>query len=110
MDGTPIFDVKPYLPGGDSHPEALGGFTENLAEPQLTVEFPDELLRQIPRDRQAALLAVLSRDIRPGYQRDEERVYGLPFAGFDVKFRVRGDILTVSALEPMEGREADREI
>lgn len=110
MDGTPIFDVKPYLPGGDSHPEALGGFTENLAEPQLTVEFPDELLRQIPRDRQAALLAVLSRDIRPGYQRDEERVYGLPFAGFDVKFRVRGDILTVSALEPLEGREADREI
>ena len=110
MDGTPIFDVKPYLPVGDSHPEALGGFTENLAEPQLTVEFPDELLRQIPRDRQAALLAVLSRDIRPGYQRDEERVYGLPFAGFDVKFRVRGDILTVSALEPMEGREADREI
>lgn len=110
MDGTPIFDVKPYLPGGDSHPEALGGFTENLAEPQLTVEFPDELLRQIPRDRQAALLAVLSRDIRPGYQRDEERVYGLPFAGFDVKFRVRGDILTVSALEPLEGGEADREI
>ena len=102
MDGTPIFDIKPYLPQGDCHPEASGGFTDWLEERLLQVEFPEELLKQIPEKSRKALLAVLAHDARPGYQRDEERIYGLPFAGFDVKFRIRGDCLQVLGLEKWE--------
>ena len=87
---VPIFDIKPYLPQGDCHPEASGGFTDWLEERLLQVEFPEELLKQIPEKSREALLAVLAHDARPGYQRNEERIYGLPFAGFDVKFRIRG--------------------
>ncbi len=102
MDGTPIFDIKPYLPQGDCHPEASGGFTDWLEERLLQVEFPEELLKQIPEKSRKALLAVLAHDARPGYQRNEERIYGLPFAGFDVKFRIRGDCLQVLGLEKWE--------
>ena len=102
MDGTPIFDIKPYLPQGDCHPEASGGFTDWLEERLLQVEFPEELLKQIPEKSREALLAVLAHDARPGYQRNEERIYGLPFAGFDVKFRIRGDCLQVLGLEKWE--------
>lgn len=102
MDGTPIFDIKPYLPYGDCHPEASGGFTRELPEPLLAVDFPEKLLEQIPEERREALKAVLAHDIRPGYQRDEKRLYGLPFAGFDVKFRVTGKTLTVVEVRRME--------
>lgn len=102
MDGTPIFDIKPYLPYGDCHPEASGGFTRELLEPLLAVDFPEKLLEQIPEERREALKAVLAHDIRPGYQRDEKRLYGLPFAGFDVKFRVTGKTLTVVEVRRME--------
>jgi tRNA-Thr(GGU) m(6)t(6)A37 methyltransferase TsaA len=95
MDNTPIFDIKPYLPYADSHPEATGGFTDPLAQKKLMVEFPPELLEKVPQERQAGLLGVLAEDPRPRYQKDPERVYGLGFAGLDVRFTVAGDILHV---------------
>ncbi len=95
MDGTPIFDIKPYIPYGDSHPEATGGFTDRAGDFLLTVDFPEVLLQKIPEDNQEAVLGVLSHDPRPSYQKDPERVYGLTFAGCDIRFRVKGTTLTV---------------
>ena len=95
MDGTPIFDIKPYIPYGDCHPEATGGFTDTAGEFLLKVDFPSELLAKLPEDRQAAAVGVLSHDPRPSYQRKPDRVYGLTFAGFDIRFKVNEDILTV---------------
>lgn len=94
MDGTPIYDIKPYLPYADAHPEAVGGFAPAAPE-ALTVECPPELLEQIPQCRREALLGVLAQDPRPSYQDDPARVYGMAFAGFDVRFRVDGTVLTV---------------
>ncbi len=95
MDGTPIYDIKPYVPYADAHPEALGGFTTNADDFLLEVEFPDALLEKIPEDRRAALLAVLSHDPRPSYQNDPTRIYGMNFAGFDVRFSVKEKTLSV---------------
>jgi tRNA-Thr(GGU) m(6)t(6)A37 methyltransferase TsaA len=100
MDGTPIFDIKPYIPYADCHPEATGGFTDTAGDFLLTVNFPPALLQKIPADRQAALLGVLSHDPRPSYQHSPERVYGMRFGGFDVRFQVAEHILTVVAVEP----------
>lgn len=99
MDGTPIFDIKPYLPYADCHPEAEGGFAAQRPEGRLTVEIPEPLLAQIPEKDRAALTGVLAQDPRPAYQRDPERVYGLSFADLEVRFRVDGDRLTVSQIE-----------
>lgn len=95
MDGTPIFDIKPYIPYGDAHPEALGGFTDHAGDYLLRVDFPNTLLNQIPVDKQQALLGVLSHDPRPSYQQDQDRIYGLSFAGFDIRFQVQGNALHV---------------
>ncbi len=95
MDGTPIFDIKPYIPYGDCHPEATGGFTDNAGEFLLQVNFPSHLLEILPADKQDAAIGVLSHDPRPSYQRKPGRIYGLPFAGFDIRFTVEGDTLTV---------------
>lgn len=95
MDGTPIYDVKPYLPYADCHPEALGGFAASRPEGGLTVEIPEPWLSQVPGEERAALMGVLAQDPRPAYQRDPERVYGLSFAGLEVRFRVHGERLTV---------------
>ena len=95
MDVTPIFDIKPYIPYGDSHPEAKGGFTDTAGEFLLQVEFPEELLRILPADKRDAAIGVLSHDPRPSYQRKPDRVYGLTFAGFDIRFKVADDVLTV---------------
>ena len=95
MDGTPIFDIKPYIPYGDCHVDATGGFTDRAGEFLLTVEFPEELLQAVPQDKRDAALAVLSHDPRPSYQRKPDRIYGLTFAGYDIRFQVNGDILTV---------------
>ena len=99
MDGTPIFDIKPYLPYTDSHPQATGGFTDGLAHEPLTVECSPALLEHIPADSREGLLGVLAGDPRPRYQEDHQRVYGLSFAGRNVKFTVDGDRLTVIAVE-----------
>jgi tRNA-Thr(GGU) m(6)t(6)A37 methyltransferase TsaA len=100
MDGTPIFDIKPYVPYADSHPEAAGGFASVRAEPSLRVEFPPELLEKVPEDRRAALEGVLALDPRPSYQDQPGRVYGMEFAGLDIRFTVEGDLLQVVAVEP----------
>lgn len=95
MNGTPIYDIKPYLPYADSHPDAVGGFTENLDERKLEVDFSEELLLKVPEEKRQALIKVLSCDPRPSYQNDEERVYGLPFGGVEVGFKVKERVLTV---------------
>lgn len=98
LDGTPIFDVKPYLPYADCRPEAAGGFAAEAPESRLTVELPRELAEKLPEEKRAALLGVLAGDPRPSYQNDPERVYGMSFAGFNVRFRVEGDRLTVQEI------------
>ena len=95
MDGTPIFDIKPYIPYGDCHPDATGGFTDSADDFLLNVNFPDELLQKIPQNKRQALIGVLSHDPRPSYQKDSDRIYGLSFAGFDIRFSVAEKILTV---------------
>ena len=95
MDGTPIFDIKPYIPYADAHPDALGGFTDSAGDFLLTVEFPEELLALLPEEKRQAAIGVLRHDPRPSYQRKPDRIYGLPFAGFDIRFRVKEDVLTV---------------
>lgn len=95
VDGTPIYDIKPYLPYVDCHPEATEGFTSETKLHHLEVVFPEELLARYPQEKQAAILHVLAQDPRPAYINDSERIYGLSFAGYDVKFNVDGDTLTV---------------
>ena len=99
MDGTPIFDVKPYIPYSDCKPDASGGFTDQAADFLLTVDFPAELLKKLPEQKREAAIGVLSHDPRPSYQKNEERVYGLTFAGFNIRFMVRDKLLTVLAVE-----------
>ena len=99
MDGTPIFDIKPYIAYGDSHPEARGGFTDTADEFLLEVQFPEALLHRLPIDKRDAAIGVLSHDPRPSYQRKPGRVYGLTFAGFDIRFTVDENVLTVFDIE-----------
>ena len=95
MDGTPILDVKPYIPYADAHPEASDGFTAQTIQHHLEVDFPAELLERVPADKRTALIGVLAQDPRPSYQDDPERIYGFPFAGLELRFRVGGKQLTV---------------
>lgn len=99
MDGTPILDIKPYIPYSDCKPEASGGFTDRAADFLLDVDFPSELLEKLPEEKREAAIGVLSHDPRPSYQRNEERLYGLTFAGFNIRFTVQGKLLTVRAVE-----------
>lgn len=98
LDGTPIYDIKPYLSYVDSHPEAKGGFAAECKEYHLQVECPDDILERIPQEKRRALLGVLAHDPRPAYQKDPERIYGMNFAGYEVKFRVEGDVLLVEEI------------
>lgn len=95
MDGTPIFDIKPYIPYGDCHPDATGGFTDVADDFLLEVDFPCDLLEKLPQSKREAAVGVLSHDPRPSYQRKAERIYGLSFAGFDIRFCVEGRTLHV---------------
>lgn len=95
LDGTPIFDIKPYLPYVDAHPDARGGFTEQTAGYALAVDCSPALLDKVPKEKQAALLGVLENDPRPAYQHDPARVYTLDFGGHKVRFTVEGKTLTV---------------
>lgn len=101
MDGTPIFDIKPYIPYSDAHIDALGGFTDTAGEFLLNVNFPDKLLQKLPETKQQAAVSVLSHDPRPSYQRQAGRIYGLSFAGFDIRFQVDNDTLTVVNVQPI---------
>lgn len=100
MDGTPILDIKPYLPYADARPDAAGGFADPLRDYALHVELPAHLAEKLPEPLRAPLIDVLSQDPRPQYQNDPERVYGFPFAEYEVRFRVDGRTLTVLSIEP----------
>jgi tRNA-Thr(GGU) m(6)t(6)A37 methyltransferase TsaA len=95
MDNTPIYDIKPYLPYTDSHPEAVGGFADPVKDYALEVEFPEKWLQMIPEEHRDGLFGVLANDPRPSYQNDPNRRYGFEFAGFDVRFTVQENKLTV---------------
>jgi len=95
MDGTPIFDIKPYIPYGDCHPDAIGGFTDTADDFLLEVTFPAEHLEKLPEDKRSAAIGVLSHDPRPSYQRKPGRIYGVSFAGVDIRFTVEDSNLTV---------------
>lgn len=99
MDGTPIYDIKPYVVYADSHPEARSGFVDKNAIRWLEVVVPDAVAARYSSDELAALRKVLSLDPRPHYQDNPEKVYGMMYAGKDVKFRVEGDVLTVVEVE-----------
>ena len=99
VDGTPILDIKPYLPYADCHPEATGGFTDPLSAQKLEVSCDPVLLAGLAPRQREALLGVLACDPRPRYQDDPERVYGLSFAGKNVRFTVEKGVLTVLAVE-----------
>ena len=100
MDGTPILDIKPYLPHVDSHPEARGGFAGKFEHYGLQVEIPEALMDRVPEQKREALRGILANDPRPAYQKDPERVYGMSFAGMTIRFRVCGDLLTVCEILP----------
>ncbi len=102
MDGTPIFDIKPYAPYSDCHPEAEGSFTSKTKNICFPVEDPAGELEILPEGKRKALAGVLSQDPRPGYQKDPDRIYGFPFAGYEVKFQVTEDRVIVHKLERME--------
>ncbi len=95
MDGTPIFDIKPYIPYSDCHADATGGFTDTAKDFILKVDFPEELLERVPECKREALQNVLSHDPRPSYQADSDRIYGLSFAKLDIRFTVHKNTLTV---------------
>lgn len=95
LNGTPIYDIKPYIPYSDSHPEARAGFTEQSKDVFLNVEFPEELLERIDENKRAGLCKVLELDPRGAYEKQDGHVYGLSFADWDVRFSVESDVLTV---------------
>ncbi len=95
MDGTPIFDIKPYIPYADCHPNATGGFTDTAESFLLQVDFPPMLLEKLPESKRAAVLQVLSHDPRPSYHASSDRIYGLRFSDFDIRFTVHEQILSV---------------
>lgn len=100
LDGTPIYDIKPYLPYADCRPEALGGFASCPQGSALQVDIPQKLLERVPPEKREALLGVLAQDPRPSYQSDPERIYGAAFGGLEVRFRVSGEVLTVLEVSP----------
>lgn len=95
LNGTPIYDVKPYIPYTDSHPEAKGGFADEVKEYELEVEFPEELLQRYPEEKRDAAIYILKQDPRPAYQDDPDRKYGVSFAGYDIHFKVKNNLLKV---------------
>lgn len=98
-DGTPIWDIKPYIAYTDAHPDAVGGFSDEVRDYALSVDFPLELLSRIDADKQQALMDILSQDPRPSYQQDNRRVYGMSFGEWNIRFRVKGTVLTVIDVE-----------
>jgi tRNA-Thr(GGU) m(6)t(6)A37 methyltransferase TsaA len=98
MDGTPIYDIKPYVAYADAHPEARSGFVDTTAWEPLQVVIPEDLLKLIPQEAQGALKATLAHDPRPRYHDDETRVYGMPFMNWDIRFKVADKVLTVVAV------------
>lgn len=101
MDSTPIFDIKPYIPYCDCHPDAIGGFTQGAQTYILDVYVPDDQMKKIPKDKHQALLSVLSHDPRPSYQNDPERIYGMTFSKCNILFSVKDGRLTVHEIQEL---------
>lgn len=101
MDGTPIYDIKPYLPYADSHTNATGGFTDAAARQPLVVSIPSEMLSHVPPQKRDALREVLAQDPRPSYQSDPKRIYGMEFGDLEIKFHVENDTLSVICITPL---------
>lgn len=101
MDGTPVFDIKPYLPYADSHPDAQGGFGSRHAGYSLKVECPPACLELIPEQCQPALMEILAQDPRPSYQEDPARIYGMKYAGMNIRFYVENDVLHICGIEQL---------
>ena len=99
LDGTPIFDIKPYIPYCDCHPDALGGFTQEAGDYLLQVDFPAQMLAILPEEKRDAAVGVLSHDPRPSYQQQPGRVYGMTFAGCNIRFTVEDGVLHVISTE-----------
>ncbi len=102
MDGTPIFDIKPYLPFSDCHPDAVGGFSDDHLEEELFVSCDRSLFKSFPEEKRVALFKILREDPRPSYQHDPNRIYGFLFAGYEIKFSVKENHLTVLSIEPKQ--------
>lgn len=109
MDGTPILDIKPYLPYADCIPDAVGGFAAAPDAAMLEVLLPQSLAEKLPADKRAALIGVLAQDPRPRYQKDPERVYGFKFAGFEIRFTVQDQLLTVCGIEPAAASDCGKD-
>ena len=105
LDGTPIYDIKPYIPVADCKPDAAEGYTAETRQHLLDVDFPAELLGLLPADKQQAAAALLAQDPRPGYADDPERIYGVGFAGFDLRFCADGRTLRVCSVRDADGKE-----
>lgn len=101
MDGTPIFDIKPYIPYADCHPDALNGFTGGTEGTLLEVDFPAILLQKLPPEKRNAAIGILAHDPRPSYQQKPDRIYGVSFASFDIRFQVNETLLTVVDVIPL---------
>lgn len=95
LDGTPIYDIKPYLPFADSRPDAIGGFADTVKGDQLQVQCSEEMMLQIPKQHRQAVIDILAQDPRPHYQQDPTRIYGMEYANMEIKFRVEDTILVV---------------
>lgn len=107
LNGTPVFDIKPYLPHIDAHPEASGGFAQHTQGDRLEVEIPPEALAVLPPALHHVVRQLLAQDPRPGYHSDPERIYGFPFEQFEIRFRVQGNHLTVVSITPCADNSTD---
>lgn len=101
LDKTPIYDIKPYIPISDCHPEASEGYTRETKQHRLSVDFPEELLRIYPEEKREAVKGILAEDPRPAYVQDEERIYGVSYAGYNIRFRIVGETVHVCGVEEL---------
>ena len=101
MSGTGIFDIKPYQPGADAHPDTSGGFTDRVKWREIQVSFPEDLLARLPESQRQAAIGVLHQDPRPAYHKDGEHDYGMSFGGFDIRFTVEDGVLVVTDVVKM---------
>lgn len=108
LDGTPIYDIKPYLPYTDSHPEAVGSFGEAHRQDSIAVIFPEELKQKLPEDLQQTVLEVLSQDPRAAYNKKPDYVYGMSFAGYDIRFVIEADTLVVKEIVNRQAADWER--
>ncbi len=108
MDGTPVYDIKPYIPYTDSHPEASGGFTDAIGYTRLKVDFPEDLLKRISQEKREGLISALEGDPRGAYNKKPGHAYGMSFADWDIRFTVEGDVLRVTGVASQDSGHTDK--